>query len=131
MAFADALADHPHKATFDLAELNRTVQACLDCSVACSVCADTDLARDPAGMADCIRRCLDCADICATTARILARPTPGGDAWERIVAACAAQCAECATECESHDHICCQQCAAACRACEQACQQLLAVAQKS
>lgn len=131
MAIADILADHPHKGSFDLAELNRAIHACLECSAACSLCADTDLARDPSGMADCIRRCLDCADICALTARILARPTPNGDTWERVVAMCAAACADCAAECEGHDHICCEECAAACRACEKACQQLIAAAKKT
>ncbi len=32
------------------------------------------------------------------------------------------ECAECARECSTHDHVCCQRCAQACRECEQACQ---------
>jgi len=131
MAFADIIADHPHRETFDLAELNRAVQACMDCMVACTACADSDLARDGSAMADCVRRCMDCADICGVTAKVLARPTPTGDAWERLVSACAVACAECASECSTHEHLCCQECAKACRECEQALQQLLAAAQKS
>lgn len=131
MALADTLADHPDKATFDLAELNRAATAAMECSLIASACADSDLARGASAMADCIRLCIDTSDICATTARILSRPSPTGHAWEKLVVACATQCHECAQECAKHDHICCRQCADACRACEQACQQLLAAANKS
>ena len=128
MTIADALAHHPARTTFDLAELRRAIEAVNACSVQCSLCADSDLARDPAGMADCIRRCLDCADIAGTTARILSRPTPNGHAWRGLVEACALACAECAAACRAHDHPCCQACAAACTEAEQALQQLLAAA---
>lgn len=128
MALADILADHPDRATFDFAELHRAIKACLAAVVACNACADSDLARDPAGMRDCIRRCLDCADICDATARVLSRPSPSGQAWAKLVAACAVACAECAEECARHDDSCCRECAAASRECEQACQQLLAAA---
>ena len=128
MPIIDILADHPRKETFDLAELHRAIKACLECAVSCAACADSDLARDPSGMAACIRTCLDCSDVCTATARVLARPTPSGDSWAKLVAACAQMCAECARECGSHEHLCCQECAAACRECEQACQQLLAAA---
>ena len=127
MALADILADHPAKETFDLAELNRAAQAAMQCALACSACADSDLSRE--GMADCIRTCTDCADVCTIVGKMLARPTPRGDAWQSLVAACAAICAQCAQECSQHDHVCCRECAAACRECEQACQQLLAAAQ--
>ncbi len=129
MALADILADHPHKDTFDFVELHRAATAAMECVLACSACADSDLSRDATAMSSCIKSCLDCADICSVTAKILSRPSPTGHAWQKIVAACAAMCAECATECAQHDHVCCQQCAAACRECEQACQQLLAAAQ--
>ena len=129
MGLADILADHPDKTTFDLAELNRAATAAMECALACSACADSDLGRDATGMATCIRTCTDCADLCAMTAKMLARPAPRGDAWQKIVSACAALCAQCAEECGRHDDICCQQCAAACRECQQALQQLLAVAQ--
>ena len=128
MTLTTALTDHPDRRTFDLAELEAAIGACLDCTAACTTCADTDLARDPAAMRDCIRRCLDCADVCAVTARVLARPSPSGDAWEQVVLACIAQCDECADECGRHDHVCCQTCAEACRACAAACRALLAVA---
>lgn len=128
MVITDILADHPRRETFDLAELDRAIKACLECSVACAGCLDSDLARDPAAMADCIRLCLDCSDVCAVTAKVLARPSPSGTGWARLVAACAEMCAECARECGSHDHVCCQKCAEACRACQKALQQLLAAA---
>ena len=128
MSITDILADHPAKQTFDLAELDRAIKACLDCMVSCAACADSDLARDPVSMRGCIRTCLDCSDICAATARVLARPSPSGTGWAKLVAACAEMCAECARECGGHEHLCCQTCAEACRECEQACQQLLAAA---
>ena len=130
MALADILADHPDRTTFDFAELHRAAQAAMDCSLACSACADSDLSRDAAAMATCIRTCTDCADLCAVTAKMLSRPSPRGDAWQKVVLACAALCAECAEECGSHDHLCCQECAATCRECQQACQQLIAAAQR-
>lgn len=128
MPITDILADHPHKATFDLAELSAAIRACLECAVACAACADSDLSRNATEMSDCIARCLDCSDIAITTAKILARPRPTGDAWLELLGACAEACTECGDECSTHDHVCCQQCAEACRACEQACRQLMAVA---
>ncbi len=128
MALADALADHPARDTFDIAELLRAIEACQSCVTLCNVCADSDLSRDASAMRDCIRTCLDCAVICQATATILSRPAPTGDAWAAQVKACVLACRECAIECESHDHECCSSCAAACRECEQALQQLLAVA---
>lgn len=129
MSVIDILADHPAKETFDLAELNRAIQALLECSVSCAACADSELARGGLDMQRCISLCLHCSDVCGVTAKVLARPTPAGHSWERLVSAAAAMCAECARECSSHDHLCCQSCAEACRSAEQACQQLLAAAQ--
>lgn len=129
MGLADILADHPDRTTFDLAELNRAAQAAADCALACSACADSDLGRDPSVMATSIRLCMDCADVCSVTAKMLSRPAPRGHAWQKLVMACAALCAECAEECGRHDHLCCRECAAACRECERACQQLIAVSQ--
>lgn len=128
MAIIDILADHPDQTTFDLAELHRVITACLECSVSCAACADSDLSRGASEMNRCIQMCLDCSDVCAATARVLARPSPTGSSWAKLVAACAEFCAECALECAQHDHVCCQACADACRECEQACQQLLAAA---
>ncbi len=128
MTLTDALADHPARASFDLPELLRAVEACQACSTLCATCADSSLALEDGVMSDCIRRCLDCNVICAATATILARPTPNGEAWSAQVRACIASCRECAVECERHEHISCKSCAQACRACEQALQQLLAAA---
>lgn len=128
MALADALSDHPSRSTFDLPELLRAIEACQACATACTLCADSDLARDDVAMHGCVRTCLDAATICSATATVLARPTPTGDAWAAQVRACVTACMECAVDCEAHDHACCRNCAEACRACEQALQQLLAAA---
>ncbi len=127
---ADLLTDHPDKSTFDLHELSRAIQACLDCAAACSTCADACISEEGvADMRTCIRLDLDCADICVATAKILARPSPGSDTWRKLVETCARACRECAEECERHvAHKHCQQCAQICRECEAACQQLLTAA---
>lgn len=127
---ADLLNDHPDNATFDLHELARAIQACVECAAACSTCADACLAEDAvADLRTCIRLDLDCADVCMATARVLARPSPGTDSWRKLVEACARMCRDCAEECERHvGHKHCQLCAQICRSCEAACQQLLAAA---
>ena len=131
MGLADVLADHPAKDTFDLAEINRAVQACFECAAGCTACADACLAEEHvANLRRCIKLDLICAEICAATGRILSGPGPGGDAWRHLVEACAKACAEAAQECASHDDSHCQRCAELCRECERACQQLLAVAVK-
>lgn len=124
---ADVLSDHPSKDTFDLHELSRCIQALLECSAACTVCADACLAEDDVtSQLHCIRTDLDCADICSATARVLSRAAPSGDMWRHLLEACAKACAECAAECERHTgHKHCQLCGQMCREAEKACQQLL------
>lgn len=131
MNLVDALADHPSRKTFDLPELLRAIEACQQCSTACTICADSDLARGEPDMNSCIRSCLDTATICDATTKILARPTPGGDAWMAQVNACIAAAKECAEICAEHDQICCVACAEACRECQRSLQQLVAAATTS
>ncbi len=128
MTLADALTDHPARSTFDQPQLLEAMRACQECALACTLCADSDLARDAVEMHGCIRTCVDAATIATATAAVLARPTPTGRAWEDQVRACVTACRECAEECEQHDHACCRTCAEACRSCEQALERLLAVA---
>src|ERR1700755_1258598 len=60
----------------DLDAVARCVDACRDCVVSCTVCADADLADPDIGeMLRCIRLCLDCADTCDATGRVAARQT--------------------------------------------------------
>lgn len=109
----------------DLPELVAAIEAALDCAAHCSACADACLDED-GDMRRCIRLDLDCAEICKTTATILSRPGPSGDAWRSMLEACRDACRECAEECEKHDHDHCRACAEACRRCEKACSDLLA-----
>ena len=131
MGLADVLADHPAKETFDLAEINRAVQACFECAAGCLACADACLAEDDvASMRRSIKLDLICAEICTATARVLSSPGPGGDSWRHLVEVCARACRESAEECGAHSHGHCQRCAEMCREAEKACQQLLAAAAK-
>ena len=60
----------------ELDAVARCVEACRDCVVSCTVCADADLAEpDVAGLLRCVRLCLDCADTCDATGRVVARQT--------------------------------------------------------
>ena len=129
MALADILADHPDRESFDFAELHRATQAASEAAIIAMAGADSELGRDPVEMATCIRKCIDAADVCAVTAKLLARPAPRGHAWQKLVSACAAICAETAEECGQHQHVSTLRCAEACRECEKACQQLIAVSQ--
>lgn len=131
MTLADTLADHPARSTFDFPELMRAIEATRRCSTLCTVCADSELARGATSMHDCIRTCLDCAAVCDATAKVLSRPTPGGDVWQAQVRACILACVECAAQCSQHDHVSCAACAEACRECERALQQLVAAATES
>ena len=97
--------------------------------VTCQSCANACLHEDEiAPMRDCIQTDLNCSDVCAATMRILSRPGPDGKTWETMLQACVAACAECAHECEQHDHDHCRVCARECRACAEACDALLVVA---
>jgi hypothetical protein len=67
--------------------------------------------------------------MCATTERIISRPTDyDANVRRAMLEACIAACRSCGTECEAHgqhgmEH--CSVCAQACRDCEDACRALL------
>jgi hypothetical protein len=106
--------------------LGELIDTLLDCSQACTACADACLAEATVtDLRRCIRLTLDCADVCAATANVVSRQTESEPSIIRaLVAACAEACRSCAEECERHgamgmEH--CRVCAEACRRCEDAC----------
>jgi hypothetical protein len=124
------LNSYPAEVTMDRPLLAGGIEACLDCTQACTACADACLSQQQVDMLrKCIRTNLDCADICSTTANVLSRHT-GYDAnlTRALVQACATACKACGDECDQHRdvHEHCRICADACRRCEQACQAVLA-----
>jgi len=129
MKTTEMLQTYPAEINLDRQLIARVVDSLVECSQACTACADACLSEDMvAELRKCIRANLDCADGCATTARILSRHT-GYDAniTRAHLQACIAACRACGDECsehaEMHEH--CRICAEACRACETACTELL------
>ncbi|WP_106399486.1 four-helix bundle copper-binding protein [Actinocorallia populi] len=130
MSVTRMLETYPATINMDRKAIADTVEILLECSQACTACADACLSeQDVADLAKCIRTDLDCADICDTTARVLSRHT-GYDAniTRAQLQACAQACSACATECERHagHHEHCRACAEVCRRCAEACRGLLA-----
>jgi Domain of Unknown Function (DUF326) len=125
MSVREIIDAHPAAAMLDRDVLVRCVDQCLECSAACTGCADASLAEeDVAEMRRCIRLCLDCADVCAATARAVGRQTEADlGATRAIVEACATVCGVSGDECERHaaHHEHCRICAETCRRCEQIC----------
>jgi hypothetical protein len=124
------LETYPQSINLDRAVLASTIDTLIECSEACTACADACLSEGMvAELTKCIRTNMDCADICATTARVLSRHT-GYDAniSRTLLDACAMACKSCGDECAlhaaAHEH--CRICADACRTCEQACRDLRA-----
>ena len=130
MTYAQQMIDtYPKSITMDRTRIADTIDSLINCSQACTACADACLSEDTvADLVKCIRSNMDCADICDITARILSRHT-GYDAnlTRSALQACAQACASCADECDRHagHHNHCRVCAEACRHCERACEQLL------
>jgi hypothetical protein len=108
-------------------ELSQAIEALLDCAAHCNICADACL-EEEMDMTNCVRACLDCADICQATASVLSRAGASGAPWLELVGVCADACANCASECDSHEMDHCKVCAEACRRCEEACRELLRAA---
>lgn len=123
------LEAYPKSMALDRTLLAVVIDTIVECSQACTACADACLSEDGvAGLRKCIRTNLDCADVCGATARVLSRQT-GYDATvsRALLEACIAACGACAEECVQHArmHGHCRVCAEACRACEAACRVLL------
>ena len=103
------------------------VDALQECALACTVCADADLAEaQPADLVECIRRNRDCLEVCAAAIGVVARWRQDNHALVvRLLEACVVACDLCAQECDRHDHEHCRKCSLACRRCESACRALL------
>jgi hypothetical protein len=124
------LETYPKAITLEADVLVRCIEACFDCSQACTACADDCLSEQAlAELVKCIRTCEDCADVCLATGRVISRQTEFDARVARtILGACVQACSSCGDECRVHAemHAHCKVCAEACHACEQACQELLA-----
>ena len=126
----EMLRTHPVQGGMDAAVLADCIQACVACAQCCTTCADACLSEEGVDhLVRCIGLNADCADICATTGRVLSRPStmdPG--VLGAVLALCASACRACAEECEGHAkmHEHCRICAECCRRCERACTELLA-----
>ena len=130
MTIREMLEAHPQPASGDREVVVRCIEACMDCAVVCTSCADADLGESELPeLVRCIRLCLDCADMCGATGRLVTRQTASEGAGVRAaVEACLTICRACREECERHaeHHEHCRICAEVCRRCEQACSDLLA-----
>ena len=131
MSYAKAMLDtYPRDFNVDAVVLARCIDACHDCALACTACADDCLSEESvAELVKCIRLNEDCADICMATGRVANRQTEyDANVTRAVLEACATVCRACGDECERHAemHEHCGICAEACRACQQACRELLA-----
>jgi Domain of Unknown Function (DUF326) len=106
--------------------LVRAIEACADCAVTCTLCADACLGEAMvAELRRCIRLDLDCAEICRATGAILARYAAAGEPEVRaVLRACVETCRRCAEEGARHaaHHAHCRVCAEVCKACADACE---------
>lgn len=102
---------------------NALIEALQKCATACENCADACLHEDNLSeMVACIRLDRDCANVCTTALYMTIRDS---EYIRSILTLCEQICADCAEECEKHDHDHCQQCARACRRCEEQCREYL------
>lgn len=125
----EMLQTHPSGSAVNAEALAEVIDSCLECTQACTACADTCMAEGNLEMlARCIRLDLDCADVCDTTAKILSRQVAFEAEMARpVVEACVKAVKLCGDECEQHaeHHEHCRVCMEACRRCEEACNRLL------
>ena len=126
-AFNRPLASSARRPNVDPKPLVSAIEACMECELACTACADALLSEPHLeGLRYCIRINLDCADVCATTGRILARALePDWTSLQVQLDACALFCATCEAECRRHlpqEH--CRRCAEECRRCAAQCREL-------
>lgn len=104
------------------ADYQTSIEACIQCALACNNCASSCLEEDDVQhLADCIRIDQQCADICYITSQFMAS---GSDFLSKLCALCADVCDACAAECEKHDHDHCRDCAEACRKAAMACREI-------
>jgi hypothetical protein len=82
----EMLNAHPGTAAIDADVLIECIEACFDCSQACSVCAEAGVGEEMVShMRRCMTMCLNCSDQCATTGRLLSRQTESESAMARAV----------------------------------------------
>jgi hypothetical protein len=130
VSIREMLETHPQPSSGDLDVRVRCIEACSECAVVCTSCADADLGEsDLQELVRCIGLCLDCADVCDATRRIVTRLTVSevrvvSATVQACVLACRASREECERHAEHHEH--CRICGEVCRRCEQACEELLA-----
>jgi hypothetical protein len=129
MPVREMIESYPAEIKLDREPIAKAIEALMECSQACTACADACLSEDQIdSLRKCIRTDLDCADICAVTARVLSRHT-GYDAniTRAQLRACIQACESCGDECEQHEgtpeH--CRICAETCQRCAEACRSLL------
>lgn len=97
-------------------ELVESLEKCIS---ACNYCAAACLEEDNVeSLTECIRLNLDCADTCYWSLQLLTRDS---DYLMDVMEICKNICAECAAECEMHEHDHCRECADACTGCEEHC----------
>ena len=123
------MSTSPGHYKIDQSTLADCIEACVECELACTTCADACLAEAKVEqLRRCIRLNLDCADVCGATAPVLARASNGDlELMRAQVEACMSACAACGAECERHasEHEHCRICAEQCRSCEDRCRQLI------
>ena len=130
MSIREMMETHPQPSSGDLDVRVRCIEACSECAVVCTSCADADLGEsDLQELVRCIGLCLDCADVCDATRRIVTRLTVSevrvvSATVQACVLACRASREECERHAEHHGH--CRICGEVCRRCEQASEELLA-----
>jgi hypothetical protein len=130
VSYARQMLDtYPRSFDLDAGLLADSIEALMDCSQACTACADACLSEERVGeLVKCIRLDLDCADVCEATLGVLSRQTEyDANVTRPLVEACRQACKSCGDECGRHadHHQHCRVCAEACRRCEQACERLL------
>ena len=122
---AQMLQTHPNPRPSALNDIADCIDILQACAQTCQSCADADLGEpELKQMVRCVRLNHDCADVCATTARLLSRPSMiAPEIWLAQLQACITACRACAEECQQHaqHHEHCRMCADTCRQCIAAC----------
>jgi hypothetical protein len=102
---------------------SQLIESLQHCITACKYCASSCLEEENVqSITKCIKTDLDCANICSITLDLLIGNSVNA---VKAIELCKDICADCAAECEKHDHDHCQRCADACRRCEEHCRNFL------